>query len=216
MSKRHKSEYETLMDDLDSRYQWDGDTYGSLEGYESTYISRTTGEVHKTNTDKGDGYWCGTHEFSCSWKCQDRRWGKFGAAGVLFFHRESQTFLLNQRSKAIHHGGTFSTLGGAIDRNEEPFEGAMREAEEEIGHIPTSYWQMAAHEDTTSGMHSDWTYTTFVVEVEEQWTPESGDWESMGNEWVTVQDMATMPLHPSFKKMVPTLVAEMYHAGMFR
>lgn len=178
--------------------------------------SRTTGRTFKTDPAKGDGYWCPRHESGCFRRCDDRRWGKYGAAGVLFFHRESQTFLLNQRSKAIHFGGTWSTLGGAIDKSETPLGGALREAEEEIGRIPVDFWQMVAHENVTNGEHTDWTYTTFVVEVDEQWIPESGDWESMGNEWVTLSEMSTMPLHPGFKESAPALITEMYYSGMFR
>lgn len=182
---------------------------------EDTYTSRTTGKTYKTNADKGDGYWCAVHEGYCSRSCNSRRWGKFGAAGVLFYHRETKTFLMNQRSKAIHHGGTWSTLGGAIDRNEDAFDGAMREVEEEIGMVPAPYWMLTSHDDVTEGEHSNWTYTTFVVEVTEQWEPEGGDWESMDNQWVTLSELSTLPLHPSFKKNVHTLLKGMYEQGAF-
>lgn len=180
----------------------------------ATYTSRTTRKVYKVDPNKGDGYWCPTHKH-CTRQCDERRWGKYGAAGVLFFHRETGTFLLNQRSKAIHYGGTWSTLGGAIDRNEDAFDGAMREAEEEIGAIPAPYWQIAKQESVTQAGDDSWTYTTFVVEVTDQWEPESGDWESMDNAWVTVNDLATMKLHPGFKSSVHGLIAEMYQKGAF-
>lgn len=181
-----------------------------------TYTARTSGKTYKANPDKGDGYWCSTHEGGCRRSCEDRRWGKFGAAGILFYHRETQTFLMNQRSKAIHFGGTWSTLGGAIDRNESPLDGAMREAEEEIGAVPPPTTVIAEHVSVTQGNASDWVYTTFVIEVGEQWTPEAGDWESMGNEWVTLNEMATLPLHAGFKASITELLAEMYYNGAFQ
>lgn len=188
-----------------------------LSSFETeTYQSRTTGKSYRTDPAKGDGYWCPRHENNCTRSCEDRRWGKFGAAGILFYHRESQTFLLNQRSKAIHFGETWSTLGGAVDRDEDTFDGAMREVEEEIGQVPPPYWMVAQHESVTKGEHSDWMYTTFVVEVTDRWTPTEGDWESMGNEWVSLTEMATMKLHPGFRGTVHDLVAQMYNAGAFR
>lgn len=123
---------------------------------------------------------------------------------------------MNQRSKAIHHGETWSTLGGALDRNEDAFDGAMREVQEEIGTVPPPYEIVTSHEDVTAGEHSDWTYTTFVVEVPEQWEPEAGDWESMDNRWVTLSELSTLSLHPSFKKNIHTLLKGMYDQGAFR
>lgn len=210
------------MDTESTFSDWLGDADSLIDEIEGwlaeeprTYTARS-GKTYKVDTSKGDGYWCPRHGRGCYRGCDDRRWGKFGAAGVLFYHRESGTFLLNQRSKMIHFGGTWSTLGGAIDRDEEAFDGAMREVEEEIGMVPAPYWQLTAHESVTEGTEGDWTYTTFVVEVGERWTPEKGDWESMGNEWVSLSEMATLPLHPGFKDNVHELLKAMYLSGAFQ
>jgi len=182
---------------------------------EPTYTARS-GKTYKDSSTKGDGYWCPTHT-PCFKGCEDRRWGKFGAAGILFYHKATGTFLLNQRSKAIHHGETWSTLGGAIDKNETPFAGALREAIEEIGNAPDQLTKVATHENVTDGENgTSWTYTTFVVAVEEQFFATKTDWESKGNAWVTLQEMASLNLHPGFKATISDLLTEMYLGGALR
>ncbi len=182
---------------------------------ERTYTARS-GKTYKDTSSKGDGYWCPTHT-PCFKRCDDRRWGKFGAAGILFYHKATGTFLLNQRSAAIHHGETWSTLGGAIDKNETPFAGALREAIEEIGNAPESLQVRVTHENVTEGEDgTDWTYTTFVVEVDEQFFATKTDWESKDNQWVTLQEMVALPLHPGFKSTISDLLTEMYMEGMMR
>ena len=180
-----------------------------------TYTSRTDGRVYRRNIDSGDGYWCPAHDDSCSRSCEDRRWGRFGAAGVLFYHRATGTFLLNERSQAIHLGGRWSTLGGAINRNESPLAGALREASEE-GAEGAIIQVLAVHEDTTEGANGSWTYTTFVVEVEEAFETDASDWETASNEWLTINEMATKRLHPAFRTSIHTLLKTMVDAGAFR
>lgn len=180
-----------------------------------TYTSRSDGKEYRRNLDSGDGYWCSAHGSTCSRSCEDRRWGRFGAAGVLFYHRATGTFLLNERSDAIHFGGTWSTLGGAINKNETPLGGALREAAEE-GAEGAVIRVLAVHEDTTEGAKGSWTYTTFVVEVEEAFDTEATDWETASNEWLTLNEMATKRLHPAFRISIHTLLKTMVDAGAFR
>jgi 8-oxo-dGTP pyrophosphatase MutT (NUDIX family) len=173
------------------------------------------GRTYQPDPTRGDGYWCGVHGVA-KCRCELRRWGKFGAAGVLFFHRESQRFLLNERSHVIHHGGTWSTLGGALDRDESALEGALREASEECGEVPEDFELLAEVVSTTHGIEGSWTYSTFAVEVTEAFKPEAGDWESAGSAWLTLSEIATRKLHPGFRQTFPVLVAEMYAVGAFR
>lgn len=182
----------------------------------SSWLMELEDTPKPTYTVHGDGYWCPTHTDGCDRRCDDRRWGKFGAAGILFFHRQSGTFLLNQRSAVIHFGETWSTLGGAINRDETPYAGALRESIEEIGNVPTEMKQIVVHENVTKGEDRDWTYTTFVVEVDEQFFPTKMDWESKDNAWVTLQEMASLPLHPGFRATISHLLAEMYRQGAWR
>ncbi len=140
-------------------------------------------------------------------RCSDGhvRWGRFGAAGVLFVHREvdGPHVLLQMRSAFAHEGGTWSVPGGALDEGETPEQGALREAAEEFGGLPTSRtvigeWVFAPAED--------WTYTTLVVEVPERFQP-GRNWESDGSAWFTPDQVEREPLHAGFAAAWPHLRA---------
>ena len=100
-------------------------------------------------------------------RCSDgrTRWGVYGAAGVVFVVRELQdtVVMMQRRSPFSHEGGTWSCAGGAIDEGEDPYEAAMREAEEEIGWPPKSCRLIGQYVFAPA---TDWTYTTVVVEVD--------------------------------------------------
>lgn len=166
------------------------------------------GETLEFHTDSGDGYWCPTHQDGCFRRCEDRRWGRFGAAGVLFVHKASGRIFLNQRSMAIHHGGLWSVLGGALDRGETAIEGALREAHEEMGMLPESSKVIGSVTDSSAG---GWSYTTVIVEVDDIFQPLRRDWESMGFGWFTVNELVGLRLHPSFKNSVHKVLAAMYY-----
>ena len=71
--------------------------------------------------------------------------------------------MLQKRSAFAHEGGTWSCAGGALDEGETPLEGALREASEEIGRDPRRTTRCSA--STVFAPATDWSYTTFVVEV---------------------------------------------------
>lgn len=170
-----------------------------------TSISRS-GHTYSLSADSGDGYWCPEHLSDCQRSCEDRRWGRFGAAGVLFWHRESGRFFLNQRSPLVHLGGTWSVLGGALDRGETAAEGALREAAEEMGFAPQGR-VVAQVTDRSAG---EWTYTTVIVEVSDLFAPTKMDWESSGFGWFSVSEMASLRLHPGFRSSVHKVLAAVY------
>lgn len=148
-----------------------------------------------TLSPSGDGYWCPEHGPRCFRSCPDRRWGRYGAAGILFVHRASQRFFLTQRSASIHFGGTWSVPGGALDFGETAEEGARREVDEELG---MGLGGEAVGEYVDS--HGDWAYTTVIVEVDDMVMPTQFDWETTGCAWFTVQEMSTLKLHPAFRE----------------
>lgn len=146
---------------------------------------------------RGDGYWCQAHGSACFRLCEDRRWGRYGAAGVLFVHPESESFLLSLRSGSVHHGGTWAIPGGALDHGESAEEGARREVAEELG-LPEDFGRtVAAYEDRVG---DGWSYTTVVVEVDEMVDVAVSDWESEAVGWFTIREMATLRLHPGFRQ----------------
>ena len=101
-------------------------------------------------------------------RCSDGhvRWGRFGAAGVLFVVRatEGPLVMLQQRSAMAHEGGTWSCAGGAIDEGESAYDAALREASEEVGDIPAKHRVLGQYVFAPA---DDWTYTTLVVEVDQ-------------------------------------------------
>ena len=128
------------------------------------------------------------------------RWGRFGAAGVLVRHGEH--VFVAQRSLHCHNGGTWAIPGGALDLDETPLEGALREFSEEIGVELDAYEVVEVHEDD----HGGWSYWTIVVEVHEPFeAPEALHWETSATAWVRLDDLADYELFPAFRSTLARL-----------
>ena len=137
-----------------------------------------------------------------------RRWGLFGAAGVLVRHvaapdSEPQYFLA-RRSLHTHLGGTWAIPGGALDEGETPLEGALREFLEEIGvALHEGAYEIAeVHEDD----HGGWSYWTLVVDVTEPFEPPATlTWETSEVRWVRASELATLDLFGAFRATLQRL-----------
>jgi 8-oxo-dGTP pyrophosphatase MutT (NUDIX family) len=141
-------------------------------------------------------------------RCSDGhvRWGVFGAAGVVFVHRDgayTPRVMLQKRSAFAHEGGTWSCAGGALDQGESPFDGALREASEEVGEIPGTPSVVGEYVFRPS---TDWIYTTIVVEVERTFG-ESINFETDAVGWFTTDKVNALPLHAGFAAAWPHLRA---------
>ena len=120
-------------------------------------------------------------------------WGRYGAAGLLVWHRE-RGVLLQHRVGWSHFGGTWGLPGGARKAGENAVDGALREANEEAG-VPANLVRVLFE----SLLDLDyWTYTTVVVEALEFFEPVIGDAESLEVKWVTLDEVLELPLHPGF------------------
>lgn len=108
--------------------------------------------------------------------------------------------MLQLRSSFSHEGGTWSCAGGALDEDETPYEGALREASEEVG-APPDHRLLGQYVFTPA---SDWTYTTVVVEVDHLFG-ESMNFETDAVAWVTIDAVTDRPLHPGFAASWPYL-----------
>ena len=143
-------------------------------------------------------------------RCSDGhvRWGVFGAAGAVFVHVPEGTaggepvVLLQLRSPFSHEGGTWSCPGGALDAGEAPFDGALREAAEEIGRVPEPHRLVGEHRFAPA---AEWTYTTVVVAVPERFG-EPLNFETDAVEWVPASEVAGRPLHAGFRAAWPHLL----------
>jgi len=127
------------------------------------------------------------------------RWGRYGAAGVLFRHIDDDGvawLFLARRSPFCHRGGTWGVPGGALDDGERPLEAALREFTEEVGSLPVSYAVAEVHEDD----HGGWSYWTIVVDVDEPFPlPTTLNWETDEVRWVPVPELGTIALFDAFE-----------------
>ena len=131
------------------------------------------------------------------------RWGIFGAAGVVFVVREPDgpRVMLQKRSAMSHEGGTWSCAGGALDQGELPYDGALREAVEEVGDIPGD--PVVLGEYVFNPSH-DWAYTTVVVQVERRFGS-SLNFETDAVGWFTVDEVDALATHAGFAAAWPHL-----------
>lgn len=131
------------------------------------------------------------------------RWGLFGAAGVVFVtgSGDATRVLIQKRSEWSHEGGTWSCPGGALDEGETPYEGALREASEEIGPVPAEHRVVGEVVFDPAG---DWRYTTIVVAVPESFGG-AMNFETDRIEWAAPGDVASRPLHAGFAAAWPEL-----------
>jgi 8-oxo-dGTP diphosphatase len=140
-------------------------------------------------------------------RCSDGhvRWGVFGAAGVVFVASvaDDPTVMLQLRSGFAHEGGTWSCAGGALDEGETALEGALREASEEVGSVPSDHRVLGQYVFEPA---TDWSYTTVVVEVDQHFGG-SMNFETDAVAWVPVADVDERPLHAGFLAAWPHLRA---------
>ncbi|GGL93345.1 NUDIX domain-containing protein [Nakamurella endophytica] len=134
-----------------------------------------------------------------------RHWGRFGAAGLLV-HRDGSV-LLQHRSDAVAHPGTWSVPGGARDSHESPEQAALREAGEEAGIRPADVRPVGSHVDD----HGGWSYVTVVA----SWLRPlrlRPNWEGAELRWLPIDEVTALPLHPHFAESWTEVRAITRHA----
>ncbi|MCU1407572.1 MAG: hydrolase [Glaciihabitans sp.] len=127
-------------------------------------------------------------------------WGRFGAAGLLVWNRKLGV-LLQHRVEWSHFGGTWGIPGGARKINEAAIDAALREAAEEAS-VPPELLEVIHTSVFDLGF---WSYTTVVVEATTAFTPVIADAESVSLDWVPIDEVETLPLHPGFANSWPLL-----------
>lgn len=119
-------------------------------------------------------------------------WGRRGAAGLLLADRGR--VLLQLRARWAHQGGTWSIPGGARETGESYDDAALREAHEELGVDADAVEVRGGYVATCGG----WTYRT-VLAVPLDGLVLADRSESDAHRWVPADDVAALPLHPSFR-----------------
>lgn len=130
-----------------------------------------------------------------------RRWGLFGAAGLLVRHAadgEEPSYFLARRSMHTHLGGTWAIPGGALDEGETPLEGALREFVEEIGVLLDEHGYVLA--ESYEDDHGGWSYWTLVLDVARPFEPPATlTWETSAVRWVRRSELADLELFGAFR-----------------
>ncbi|HEY8318999.1 MAG TPA: NUDIX hydrolase [Amnibacterium sp.] len=131
-----------------------------------------------------------------------RFWGLAGASGLLAVTPED-AILLQHRVPWSHFGGTWGLPGGARNVGESAVDGALREAREETG-IDTALLRprFAVRLDMDV-----WTYTTIAADAPSALPIAVSDPESTALEWVPLDAVDELPLHPGFADAWPHLKA---------
>ena len=128
-----------------------------------------------------------------------RRWGRFGAAGLLLRHVDqagTPFYFVARRSSRSHDGGTWGVPGGAMHRGELPFDAAMREFREEVGYDPVAGEIIQTFEDNYGG----WSYWTFLMEVAVRHEGEERlNWENDEVRWVAREALSELDLFGAFR-----------------
>ncbi|MGG7509896.1 NUDIX domain-containing protein [Plantibacter sp. YIM 135249] len=131
-------------------------------------------------------------------------WGRFGAAGLLV-HDPARGVLLQHRANWSHFGGTWGIPGGARHEGESAVDGAIREAGEEAG-VPNASIELRFDSLLDLGF---WSYTTVIAEAVEPFDAVVSDPESIALEWVAVDEVDALPLHPGFADSWPGLRSQL-------
>jgi 8-oxo-dGTP pyrophosphatase MutT (NUDIX family) len=125
-----------------------------------------------------------------------RHWGLHGAAGLLLHTVDAEgslRLLLQHRADWCHHGGTWGLPGGARDSHETVEEAALREAAEETSIDPTQVRLRHVFVDD----HGGWSYTTVYADSLTALETVPNE-ESAALEWVGLDRVDALPLHPGF------------------
>jgi 8-oxo-dGTP pyrophosphatase MutT (NUDIX family) len=144
--------------------------------------------------DPGDGWAYGPDG--------QKAWGTVGAAGLLVDDGAGRV-LLQHRVEWSHYGGTWGIPGGARHVGEDAVTGALRESAEEAA-VPADALRLRHTSVLDLGY---WSYTTVVARTTRAFEPAIGDRESLSLEWVPVDAVDDLLLHPGFGRSWPALRA---------
>ena len=132
-------------------------------------------------------------------------WGLHGAAGLLLHAVDDEgvaRVLLQHRAAWSHHGDTWGLPGGARDSHEDVVTAALREVTEETGISGSQVRTRHRYVDD----HGGWSYTTVFADVPRPVSTQANR-ESVALDWVPVDRVTDLALHPGFAVTWPAVRA---------
>ncbi|ROV98395.1 hypothetical protein VMCG_07146 [Cytospora schulzeri] len=98
-------------------------------------------------------------------------------------------------------------------------QGAIREAEEEVGLPPRSTLGpdplMVVRQEIALMDHGMWKYTYIISDILKDFEPRITDNEGIGVEWVRVEEVHKRPLHEDFADAWPRLLQIIYPSPVY-
>ena len=108
---------------------------------------------------------------------------------------------MQHRAEWVQNGGTWGIPGGACDSHESSLEGALREANEEIG-IEIN---LVTAVDEFVDDHITWSYHTIIAKADPALVAHEMNDESLEVKWIPISEIENQKLHPSFANTWPAL-----------
>jgi 8-oxo-dGTP pyrophosphatase MutT (NUDIX family) len=136
-------------------------------------------------------------------------WGRYGAAGLLVFHREPDGepyVLLQQRAWWCNGGGTWGMFGGGRHSGEDPVMAALRETSEECTLDVTG---LRVHGFTVDDHGGGWGFTTVVASMASRPDVGPASMETRDAAWVSAAQVRGLRLFAPFKATWPKLSTTM-------
>lgn len=119
---------------------------------------------------------------------------KIVCSGALFYAKTTKRFLLLQKARG-KNSGTWGLVGGTNLINENPWQGLMREVDEEIGFVPDILKTIPL--ETFVSNDKVFNFHTYLCVIDCEFIPLLSD-EHMAWGWA-VLDNAPKPLHQGLK-----------------
>ena len=142
-------------------------------------------------------------------------WGKFGAAGVLLSHTDedgvTRYLLTKNPTNKKNNPGKWQLPGGALEENENPFNGAGRELSEEVDVPETVLKDIGSYGFDVSETNG-WTYTTVHAATPEMFDAKANkSYETEDAKWLTEGELHDLlqsgELHPGLEETIADKLA---------